>query len=284
MANRGVFDPSLYFTTWFDPDLSGPGWFSDDLIEIPVAGAITFPADTGYFSYSGLGASFLKGYRIGADTGFFVHTGRDADFRRDLRIVAATGTFVFTGLGASFPRTYVISAAAGQFSLTGRTANFLKGYRLFADPGQFFLTGQNADFLKGYNVLAETGYFVFSGDRGARLGEFILDTDALGEGATRFGKTYFFHADAGQFLSSAPETRVSLGRLLTAETGSFTLAGQEATFFVAALLRDYVIEAEGGLFNWAGREVTFLHRPPEGLKIGGVHRLDKKSFIEIRVR
>jgi hypothetical protein len=167
------------------------------------------------------GGSFVNGstgaFSMPAAVGSFALTGIDftgiPDAAQSLDADTAL-PFVLTGFAVGLSRGYIITAAQGSFAL--EVAPSLSDFQVTSEYGNFSLTGNDVVFAHGYLLTAESGPFVLTGN------EVTFD---------------------------APE---HTNPPLQAETGSFSLAGQDAT-----LIRlTNSMEAESGTFTLDGYPIV----------------------------
>jgi len=222
--------------------------------------AINMPAEAGAFALGGQDVTF--GYvslRVFADPGSFTLNGQDS--RRLLSLQTAAASFTLTGqtvglslgltagrgtfalAGQSSRRVLSLAASAGTLTLSGQPSR--RVLSLAASKGTFALTGQ-ATFRQRILILyAES-------TRPARV-EHVLSAPL---GAVAIGQGSTFDATATTFSFHGQDVRFEKAVTLTAEAGTFVLAGQDAVLE----LDDYPSNIR--IFPRVGRG-------PRGFSLGG---------------
>lgn len=214
----------------------------------------SFNAEAGSFSYTGQDATLNRTYSFDAEVGSFSYVGQDAEliYVQAAKILdAEAGVFSYTGQDATLNRTYSFDAEAGSFSYTGQDAFFAQGFAVSADAGVFSYTGQDAALDRTYSFDAEAGSFSYTGQDATftRTLSFIAEAGAFGEADPYVDLGY-----VDPYYATNLTATLGYGRAFNAQSGTFIIAGQPATFSVTALfppesdVRAGVVYGPGGIY------------------------------------
>lgn len=225
----------------------------------------SFNAEAGSFSYTGEDATLNRTYSFNAEAGSFSYVGQDAEliYVQAAKILdAEAGLFSYTGQDATLNRTYSFDAEVGTFAYVGEDASFAIGFSFFADAGSFSYTGQDATLNRTYSFDAETGSFSYIGQDASfiRTRSFIAESGAFGEADPYVDLGY-----VDPYYATNLTATLGYGRAFNAESGTFIIAGQPATFSVFALfppegdVRVGVVYGPGGIY--VGTYVPSVKQP-----------------------
>jgi hypothetical protein len=176
-------------------------------------------------------------------------------------LTAGGGTYTLTGQTASLLRNNKLSAGSGSYALTGQTAGLLLGRLLSAGGGSVDLTGQSASLLKDSKVSAGAGSVLVTGSDASLLKDSVLSAGAGAVEITGYDVTltytplggYTLSAESGSFTLAGSDASLLMGRKLAAESGSITLDGQTAD-----LLFNRLLASDAGTFTITGADAEFL--------------------------
>ncbi|QDP67071.1 MAG: hypothetical protein Unbinned4497contig1000_45 [Prokaryotic dsDNA virus sp.] len=159
---------------------------------------------------------------------------------------AGTGTFTLTGQTVNLNNQPIITAETGSFALTGQDNQFLlnnvNGF------GSYALTGQDAQFK--FSMVAERGIFALSGF--PHVKNITMDGRHVVHSFTGQDSVFSINypVDNGSFALSVFDAE--LLRSVLAETGTFTLTGQDA---ILQGVLSFV--ADAGTFTATGQDASF---------------------------
>lgn len=222
--------------------------------------AITMPAGAGAFVLTGQDVTFrYVSLRVYAEAGSFTLNGQSS--RRLLSLQTAAASFALTGQSVGL--SLAMTGGRGSFALTGQTATF--AITMPAATGTFTLTGQ--DSRRVLSLKANKATFTLTGQSTFRQRNLILYAEPTQParvehvlsaplGALAIGQGSTFDATATTFSFHGQDVRFQKAITLTAETGTFTLAGQN----VNLALSDYPSNIR--IFPRVGRG-------PRGFSLGG---------------
>lgn len=225
--------------------------------------AITLPADSGSFSYTGTAATLTTARLVDADSGAFSFSGTDATLTASRQVDAESGSFGFTGADATLTVQRTLLAEAGPFSFTGQDATLTlvqADFILDAESGSFGFTGQDANLEIGRLLEAESGSFAWAGQDATLTAARIIDIESGSYGWTGQDASLFLAsllgADVGSFsfTGSDADLRFTAANVFPASPGNYAYTGQSADFFY-----DRVITAESGAFGFGGRAATLIY-------------------------
>jgi hypothetical protein len=186
-------------------------------------------ADPGTYDWTGTDASLFFGGEVNAEAGSFLWTGSDAEF---IRGATAEALNLGSGLlkGRSYPRAFH-PAHRKPFKQSGGNPNYL----ISADVGSYVWTG--VDTTLSYAPVASGTAVPF-------------------HFKTKTHPRPFMPSPYGALRSSPPLGNLLVGVTgpnvtLTAEGGTWTWTGQNATLLAARL-----VGANAGSYLWTGSDVT----------------------------
>lgn len=122
----------------------------------PVNYVLTCAA--GSYTYTGLAATFNRGYSLSCSAGSYVYAGNAATLTRGYSLTCASGAYVYTGNAATLdyvsgaaPVNYTLTCDAGAYVYSGQSATLTRGYTLTCDSGSYTYTGIDAtlDYVSG---------------------------------------------------------------------------------------------------------------------------------------
>lgn len=211
-------------------------------------------AEAGSFSYIGQDATLTSAKNINAEAGAFSYVGQDAEliYVQAAKVLdAEAGSFSYAGQDATLNRTYSFNAEAGAFSYTGQDASFAQGFAVSADAGTFSYIGQDAALNRTYSFNAEAGSFSYIGQDATfiRTLSFTAEAGAFGEADPYVDPGY-----VDPYYATNLTAALGYGRVFNAESGTFIIAGQPATFLITALfppesdVRAGVVYGPGGIY------------------------------------
>lgn len=179
-----------------------------------------------------LAVSYINGqlgaanYVVTANNGTYSLTGQNATVAYTpaggYTLVANSGTYAVTGQAASLLRSRLLSAVYGTYALTGQSATLLRSRVMLANTGSYSIAGQAAIVVYtpaggAYTIMAGTGMYAVTGQSAS------LSRDRLISGGV------------GTYNTTGFAATIQKTRIVYADNGSYTVAGQPAAVVVSGV-------------------------------------------------
>jgi hypothetical protein len=191
---------------------------------------LNFLSNDGTMEY--LSVSYINGqlgaanYVVTANNGTYSLTGQNATIAYagagGYTLVANNGTYAVTGQAASLLRSRLVSAVYGTYALTGQNATLLKSRVMLANTGTYSVAGQAAIVVYtpaggAYTIMAGSGLYAVTGQSAS------LSRDRLISGGV------------GTYNTTGFAATIQKTRIVYADNGSYTVAGQPAAVVVSGI-------------------------------------------------